>query len=249
MLWLAGWGAAALASPSLTELISRIKPAVCPVGTYNPLDSPRFTFRGTGFIVGDGSRVATCWHVVGESAPNDAGTVKGTLAVQVPSIDGGYTVHEAVLAADDRARDLAVLRLKRSVAAALPLAPDAPVPEGTAVALIGFPIGGALGFRHVTHRGIVSAIVASDLPANRARLLQDARVARLREGSFEMLQLDATAYPGNSGGPLFDLADGRVVGVVNMVLLKGNRESALGQPTGISYAIPVRHLAELLAAR
>jgi len=32
-----------------------------------------------------------------------------------------------------------------------------------------------------------------------------------------------------------------------MVLIKGNRESALSQPTGITYAVPVRYLLELLA--
>jgi S1-C subfamily serine protease len=62
-----------------------------------------------------------------------------------------------------------------------------------------------------------------------------------------VLQLDATAYPGNSGGPVLDAASGRVVGVVNMVLVKAGRESALSQPTGISYAVPVRHLLALMA--
>ena len=67
-----------------------------------------------------------------------------------------------------------------------------------------------------------------------------------REGNFDIYQLDATAYPGNSGGPVLDAVTGRVVAVVNMVLIKAGRESALSQPTGISYAIPVRHLQELL---
>jgi serine protease Do len=34
-----------------------------------------------------------------------------------------------------------------------------------------------------------------------------------------------------------------------MVYIKGSKESALSQPTGISFAIPVRHLIELLARR
>jgi serine protease Do len=86
------------------------------------------------------------------------------------------------------------------------------------VALIGFPIGGVLGFRPVTHRGIVASIVASALPTQSSRQLNEGAVARLREGSFELLQLDATAYPGNSGGPLFDVETQQVIGVVNMVL-------------------------------
>ena len=55
------------------------------------------------------------------------------------------------------------------------------------------------------------------------------------------------AYPGNSGGPLFDPRSGSVVGVINMVLVKSTRESALSQPSGITYAIPGRHVLELMA--
>jgi S1-C subfamily serine protease len=61
-----------------------------------------------------------------------------------------------------------------------------------------------------------------------------------------LLQLDAVAYPGNSGGPLLEVETGAVIGVVNMVLVKGNRESALSQPTGITYAVPVRYLHGLM---
>jgi S1-C subfamily serine protease len=71
-------------------------------------------------------------------------------------------------------------------------------------------------------------------------------IAKLREGNFEVLQLDATAYPGNSGGPVFDAESGTVLAVLNMVMVKSSRESALSQPTGISYAIPVRHLLALM---
>ena len=60
------------------------------------------------------------------------------------------------------------------------------------------------------------------------------------------MQLDATAYPGNSGSPLFDPATGRVLGVINSVLVKGNKEAAIEKPSGISYAIPVRYVHELL---
>jgi S1-C subfamily serine protease len=112
---------------------------------------------------------------------------------------------------------------------------------------MGFPIGGALGFTPVTHRGIVAAVTMMAQQAATAQQLDARAASRLRAGNFEVLQLDATAYPGNSGGPVFDAAGGAVIGVVNMVLVKGSRESALSQPTGISYAIPVRHLLALLA--
>jgi hypothetical protein len=37
-----------------------------------------------------------------------------------------------------------------------------------------------------------------------------------------------------------------VIGIVNMVFVKGSKEAALTQPSGITYAIPSRHLVELL---
>jgi S1-C subfamily serine protease len=112
---------------------------------------------------------------------------------------------------------------------------------------MGYPIGGTLGFAPVTHRGIVASITTAALPAATASNLDPRALLRLREGNFELLQLDATAYPGNSGGPVFDATTGRVIGVVNMVLVKAGRESALSAPTGISYAVPVAALRALMA--
>jgi S1-C subfamily serine protease len=61
-----------------------------------------------------------------------------------------------------------------------------------------------------------------------------------------VIQLDGTAYPGNSGSPLYDPQDGKVLGIVNKVFVQAGRESAIGQPSGITYAIPAVHIRELL---
>jgi serine protease Do len=74
-------------------------------------------------------------------------------------------------------------------------------------------------------------------------------IRSLRAGSFDIFQLDGTAYPGNSGGPLFDPGSGVVLGVVNMVFIKGTRESALTHPSGITYAIPAKYVTNLLVGR
>jgi S1-C subfamily serine protease len=63
---------------------------------------------------------------------------------------------------------------------------------------------------------------------------------------FNIFQLDATAYPGNSGSPVFNPESGEVIGVINMVFIKSTREAALSNPSGITYAIPVNFLTELL---
>ena len=120
--------------------------------------------------------------------------------------------------------------------------------QAATVLLMGFPIAGALGFQPVTHRGMVSSIAPIVLPAANAGRLDERAIAAMRRGPFDIVQLDATAYPGNSGGPVVDAGTGEVVAVVNMVLTKGGREGALTNPSGISYAIPARWVRELIAA-
>jgi S1-C subfamily serine protease len=63
---------------------------------------------------------------------------------------------------------------------------------------------------------------------------------------FEAFQLDATAYPGNSGSPVFELSTGTVIGVINSVLVKETRETMLSTPSGITYAIPAEYIRPLL---
>ena len=77
--------------------------------------------------------------------------------------------------------------------------------------------------------------------------MSERAIRSMRSGPQQVFQLDATAYPGNSGGPLFDPRSGAVFGVISMVLVKGTRESALSQPSGITYAIPSRYVSEMLA--
>ena len=225
-------------------VIAAAKPAVVAVGTLNPTDSPRFGFRGTGFAVGDGTLVVTNAHVV--PAPEEVEQI-ARLLVLAPRDGKVRDGRKATIVAIDRTHDLVLLKVEGPALPTLALAEADAVREGQAVALMGFPIGGVLGFAPVTHRGIVAAITNAVLPAPTSRTLEPNAVARIREGDFPILQLDATAYPGNSGGPLLDADTGRVVGVVNMVLVKGARESALSQPTGITYAIPVRWVSALLA--
>ena len=82
----------------------------------------------------------------------------------------------------------------------------------------------------------------------RARCTTRRTIRRLTSGPFPVFQLDATAYPGNSGSPIYDPVTGDVLGIVNMVFVKGTKESALTQPSGITYAIPAKHLQVLEGA-
>ena len=221
-----------------------------PVGTYSPTDNPRFGFRGSGFVVAaEGSAVgrllATNFHVLPEGL-EDSSSLR--MAVWVGAAESPPW-RLARVVATDRFHDLAVLELDGTPLAGLQLAADDAVQEGQAIALMGFPIGSVFGYSVVTHRGIVSSITTAAMPAANARQLDPRALSRLRDGNFKLLQLDATAYPGNSGGPVFDAESGLVVGVLSSGLVKAGRESALSNPTGITYAVPVAPLRALLRPR
>lgn len=234
------------AAAGLEELIVAAKPGVVAVGVYNATNSPRFGFRGTGFVVGKGDMVITNAHVLPDPLPTGE---QGALAIATAKGGAASQWRNATLLGLDRAHDLALLRIEGAALPALPLADGTPLREGMSVAIIGYPIGGVLGFSPVTHRGIISSITAIVLPAPSSQALNAQAIKQLRQGSFDIYQLDATAYPGNSGSPVLDVATGQVIAVINMVLVKGSKESALTHPSGISYAIPVRFVIDLLRDR
>ncbi|PKO89804.1 MAG: serine protease [Betaproteobacteria bacterium HGW-Betaproteobacteria-10] len=227
----------------IANTIERIKPSIVVVGTYKKTNSPQFVLRGTGFVITNGNLVATNAHVVPEAGDPDA----PVLVIQARTASGETQVRRAVLVSRDRNHDLAVLRIEGTALPALKIGSSDTVREGQMIAFTGFPIGGALGFSPVTHRGMISSITPIVLPGGNAQQLNEKVIRRIKKGAFNIFQLDATAYPGNSGSPVFDQESGEVIGIINMVFVKGTKESALSQPSGISYAIPASYLLEGLA--
>lgn len=221
--------------------IERVKASVVGVGTFQRTRAPPFRFLGTGFAVGDGTTVVTNAHVV--PADLDADKLE-TLAIVIPGRPP--QVRAAARGASDPAHDLALLRLEGAPLPALVLRDSESVREGEAVLFTGFPIGTVLGPFPATHRGMVAAITPIAIPPAHSSQLNPRVIRELAANPFPVFQLDATAYPGNSGSPLYVPDTGEVIGIVNMVFVKGAKEAALTAPSGITYAIPSRHLAELL---
>jgi S1-C subfamily serine protease len=223
--------------------IERVKGSVVAVGTFQRTRSPAFRFLGTGFAVGDGATIATNAHVLPATLDTDN---LETIAVVIPTGSREAQLRPATRGAADPAHDLALIRIEGAPLPALAVRDSDGVREGESILFTGFPIGNVLGPFPATHRGMVSAITPIAIPpANSSQL--DARVIRqLAGGAFPVFQLDATAYPGNSGSPVYAADSGEVIGVVNMVFVKGTKEAALTQPSGITYAIPSRHLLTLL---
>jgi S1-C subfamily serine protease len=223
--------------------IERVKASVVAVGTFQRARSPAFRFLGTGFAVGDGATIATNAHVLAATLENEKFE---TFAVLIPRAGREVQVRAATRGASDPGHDIALLRIDGTPLPALSLRDSNDVREGDAVLFTGFPIGNVLGPHAATHRGMVSAITPIAIPPAHSSQLGPRAIRQLAAGAFPVFQLDATAYPGNSGSPVYAPGTGEVVGIVNMVFVKGSKEAALTQPSGITYAIPSRHLVELL---
>ncbi|WEF31787.1 S1 family peptidase [Pseudoduganella chitinolytica] len=233
--------AATPASAALPETIAAVKPSVVGIGTMLRTRSPAIVFVATGFAVGDGLSIITNAHALPDL------DVAGMEALGIVVGRGDrFDFRPAAVAAVDREHDIAHLRLSGTPLPPLRLDTDDSAAEGQALAFTGFPLGMALGLTPVTHRAMLSAVTPVVLPSLSARRLDARAIAQLQRRPFPIFQLDGTAYPGNSGSPVYDPDSGVVHGVLNMTLLKAQKENGLSTPSGISYAIPARYVRQLL---
>ena len=238
-------GAVPAAMAGLPEAIQRVKPSVVAVGTYQKTRSPAFIFRGTGFVVDDGTLVATNAHVVPDALKGASGETLMVL-VHAPGTRGPEPrVAKAI--ALDKEHDLALLRISGTPLPAMMFGDSNAVHDGQSIAFTGFPIGQVLGFHAITHRGIVASLTPVALPAANVNQLDAKQVGRLRSEPVTLFQLDATVFAGHSGSPVFDENTGAVVGIINMGFLRGIKDPAVGQFGRISFAVPARFLQELIA--
>lgn len=229
-------------SSELVEIIEHSKPSIVGVGTVQKTRSPQVNFLGTGFVLDDGLHVITSAHVVPEVL--DIANQESYIVITGKGKEPG--LRAATLAAVDKEHDLALLRIGGAPLPAMKLGEASNVREGQNLIFTGFPIGMILGFYPVTHRAMVSSITPIILPAHNSRQLNAKMISQLQKPAYTVFQLDGTAYPGSSGSPLYDPETGLVYGVINMVFVKGKKEAVLSNPSGITYAIPVNHVRQLL---
>ncbi len=232
-----------LGADDLSKTIQIVKPSIVGIGSFQKIRSPSLSFLGTGFAVGDGSYVVTNDHVIPKLMDVD-----GKESLVVIAATGGKEpeLRAAIRVALDKEHDLALLKISGAALPALELGDSGTAREGQAFAFTGFPIGMILGFYPVTHRGMLSSITPVVLPASNSKQLDVKKLAQLQKSAYTVFQLDGTAYPGSSGSPVYDPETGVVYGVINMVFVKGMKESALSNPSGITYAIPGNYVRDLL---
>lgn len=225
-----------------SQIVQGVKGSTVAIGTFKKTRAPAVNFFGTGFVVGDGLTVVTNAHVLQLIKNQDPNEVLGVLV----GISGKTEFRTAEVSVIDEEHDLARLHISGLPLPALKLGDGNYLSEGQAIAFTGFPLAISLGFFHATHRGYIASVTPIARPAADSRQLDTKVLAQLRRSSFLIYQLDATAYPGNSGSPLYDPETGVVQGVINMVYVKGLKENAISHPSGISYAIPVMYVNALL---
>ena len=226
---------------NLVETVSSIKPSVVGIGIYTPTGQPKNKLNGSGFVIGDGFYIVTNNHVI------DHELDEGLLQKLAVFSGTGPTakVIVATLVARDKEHDIAVLKIQGQPLPAMKLAGDDFRAEGSDIAFTGFPIGAVLGLYPVTHRGMIAAVTPTIIPLDDSRQISIAMLKRLRD-PYLVYQLDATAYPGNSGSAMYDVETGEVVGIINKVFVQQSKETVISKPSGITYAIPVKYLHKLL---
>ena len=225
----------------LSQTIDIVRPSIVAIGTILHTRAPPANFLGTGFAVGDGLHIITNAHVV----PQELNTEKKESLAIFVGRGASAKARPATIVEVDVEHDLALLKISGEPLPALVIGNSDTVKEGETVAFTGFPIGMVLGLYPVTHQAIISAITPIVIPALSTKQLDINIIKRLR-APYLVFQLDGTAYPGNSGSPLFDPKTGKVFGILNMVFVKGTKENVLAHPSGISYAIPSNYIQAIM---
>jgi serine protease DegQ len=160
---------------------------------------------GSGVVVDEFGNILTSYHVVA-----------GLEEVTVRFFDGSTAI--ATVDVEQQDRDLAILNVGTVPAGVTAATLSGGVRPGDRVMTIGAPFG----LEGSVSAGIVSATGRSFVVEETGQLLTN------------MIQFDASANPGNSGGPLVDMS-GRVVGIV----------TGLVNPTqdrvfvGLGFAVPI----------
>lgn len=195
--------------PSATQ--PKSQPAEIPTeGKVEEDFHERFTAVGTGVIIDEMGTILTNLHVAGAAKK-----------LRVQFWDGSES--EAMIVGARADSDLAIIRplsLPDELEPAT-LAPSAGLNPGDEVVAVGFPFG----IGPSASAGVISGL---------GRVLAEEGQPSLEN----LIQFDAAANPGNSGGPLVN-GDGEVVGIVTAIL----NPSGLRTFAGIGFAVPIESAA------
>lgn len=166
---------------------------------------------GTGVVITEKGAILTNLHVV-----------SGTSRITLTFADG--TESEAAIVGVDADNDLAVLQAQKLPDDLQPatLVTTGDLRPGDEVVAVGFPFG----FGPSASAGVVSGLKREFRSTDGQRVLSN------------LIQFDAAANPGNSGGPLVN-SQGEVLGIVTAILNPLQR----GFFVGLAFAVPIENAA------
>ena len=162
---------------------------------------------GSGVVIVDKGVILTSLHVV-----------SGASRVQVQFEDGMEA--EADIISKQPDMDLAILQAKQipDDLRAATLRSAKQLTEGEHVTAVGFPFGIGPSVSH----GVISGLKRQYRAPDNERVLSN------------LIQFDAAANPGSSGGPLVN-AQGEVIGIVTAILATSEKAGF----AGIAFAVPI----------
>jgi len=193
--------------PDLQSVVAKVKPSVVAINvqatTYDYFNRAYITDgAGSGWILDSNGLIATNNHVI-----------EGATSIMVTFDDG--TVLPATVVGADAVSDLAVLKVNKTGLPAATVGDSSSLQVGQWV----LAIGNALGEGISATEGIVSRTGAS--------ITEDSG-----QTLYDLIQTSAAVNPGNSGGPLVNLA-GEVIGITSAKLADVGVE-------GMGYAISTK---------
>jgi S1-C subfamily serine protease len=200
-----------------TQLYQRLHPSIVLITMQIPADDPKRKGKwdeayGSGAIIESGA-----W---GSRILTDAQVVADARDLRAKTGDAGKAVPLRVVAVSDDDDDLALLEIPTPNLKPITLGDMSTVVAGRDVGVLGYPIPDAFEDEHL------DAVVS----------LYTGRIASVRNGTME---IDVPIIPGESGGPVFDAATGKVIGLA---------ESRFDDERAIGFATPVDIIARFLAA-
>lgn len=189
-----------------------VRPSVVLVrGQRNGDDADLERSIGSGVVIVDSGIILTNLHVV-----------NGADRISLRFADG--TESDASVISVQPENDLAVLQAKTlpDDLQAATMRSTGDLAPGDQVVAVGFPFG----IGPSVSAGVVSGLKRDYLSPQGKRVLTN------------LIQFDAAANPGNSGGPLVTM-DGEVIGIVTAILNPGEQHTFIG----IAFAVPIENAA------
>jgi serine protease Do len=194
------------------------------------------SFRGTAFLVHPEGYFLTAGHlitgshdlmVVPADETEDFTPIRTETVAPIP-----VEVRQL-----DRERDLALLKFTEEIDISMPdhvIGTSENVAVGNSVACLGFPFG----YYHIYNQLIKKAVICSKISSG---------------NETRIFLFDSLVHDGNRGGPLINLYDGRIIGVVGgrfelQEILSRQLGKASDVPikTDVSYAVSIEHALELM---